>query len=157
MLAISNAAVTTFIPIQSSNVDVRRSGAEFSYNIEHSKGVALIQNPSPIFAKLRSIMDPSNEDVQKKESGQLESGSLKTKQSSEEPKSGEIQLLPLDSNQLRGAKGSNLPVESNIKPEALTYILDGTIPSLPIVYSNVGYQPLLIYQNGQVVEQQRFV
>lgn len=65
MLAISNAAVTTFIPIQSSNVDVRRSGAEFSYNIEHSKGVALIQNPSPIFAKLRSIMDPSNEGVQK--------------------------------------------------------------------------------------------
>lgn len=56
MLAICNAAVTTFVPIQSSNVDVRRSGAEFSYSIEDSKGVALIQNPSPVFAKLRSII-----------------------------------------------------------------------------------------------------
>lgn len=71
-----NAAVTTFVPIQSSNVDVRRSGGEFSYNIEDSKGVALIQSPSPVFSKLRSVMGISTNPAGIDDSESLQKSSI---------------------------------------------------------------------------------
>lgn len=45
-MALAHAA--TVVPLQSSQVDVRRSGAEFSYNIQENHGVAAVVDPVPL-------------------------------------------------------------------------------------------------------------
>ncbi|ERL91787.1 uncharacterized protein LOC109546769 [Dendroctonus ponderosae] len=46
------AQAATVVPLQSSNVDVRHSGSEFSYNIQETRGVAAIPDAVPIIQPL---------------------------------------------------------------------------------------------------------
>ncbi|XP_076269923.1 uncharacterized protein LOC143202341 isoform X2 [Rhynchophorus ferrugineus] len=46
MLALSHAE--SVVPVKTSHVDVRRSGGEFSYNIQENQGVASVDSHIPI-------------------------------------------------------------------------------------------------------------
>ncbi|XP_050309914.1 uncharacterized protein LOC126745910 [Anthonomus grandis grandis] len=64
-LLIACYSASEVVPIQSSHVDVRRSGAEFSYNIQENHGVAAVADSVPVIQPIVKTMHVEDKIIEK--------------------------------------------------------------------------------------------